>query len=103
LCPNCARQGQITPNGSKRNQKLVEKLTYNQLIAITTFSSFQKFGLKIPVSAVRFCPSAPYRKRISDNDLISFYYENRGELDQKIKQDQEFIKRLKGKFPSKMV
>jgi hypothetical protein len=21
LCPNCARQGQIFPNGSKRNQK----------------------------------------------------------------------------------
>ena len=26
LCPNCARQGQIFPNSSKRNQKLVEKL-----------------------------------------------------------------------------
>jgi hypothetical protein len=26
LCPNCARQGQIFPNISKRNQKLVEKL-----------------------------------------------------------------------------
>jgi len=26
LCPNCARQGQIFPNGSKRNQKLVEKV-----------------------------------------------------------------------------
>jgi len=24
--PNCARQGQIFPNGSKRNQKLVEKV-----------------------------------------------------------------------------
>ncbi len=23
LCPNCARQGQISPNSSKRNQKLV--------------------------------------------------------------------------------
>jgi hypothetical protein len=26
LCPNCARQGQIFPNGSKQNQKLVEKV-----------------------------------------------------------------------------
>jgi len=26
LCPNCACQGQIFPNGSKRNQKLVEKV-----------------------------------------------------------------------------
>jgi hypothetical protein len=26
LCPNCARQGQIFPNGSKRNQKSVKKL-----------------------------------------------------------------------------
>jgi len=26
LCPNCARQGQIFPNISKRNQKLVEKV-----------------------------------------------------------------------------
>jgi len=26
LCPNCARQGQIFPNGSKRNQKKVKKI-----------------------------------------------------------------------------
>jgi hypothetical protein len=26
LCPNYARQGQIFPNGSKRNQKQVKKL-----------------------------------------------------------------------------
>jgi hypothetical protein len=26
LCPNCARQGQIFPNSSKRNQKQAEKL-----------------------------------------------------------------------------
>jgi hypothetical protein len=38
LCPNCARQGQIFPNGSKRNQKLVEKLEQNQLIEITAIS-----------------------------------------------------------------
>ena len=37
------------------------------------------------------------------HDALSFYYENRDELDQKIKQDQEFIARLKAKFPSKMV
>ena len=30
LCPNCARQGQIFPNSSKRNQKLVEKVEYAQ-------------------------------------------------------------------------
>jgi hypothetical protein len=26
LCPNCARQGQIFPNISKRNQKLTKKV-----------------------------------------------------------------------------
>ncbi|CAB1081944.1 hypothetical protein D1AOALGA4SA_9584 [Olavius algarvensis Delta 1 endosymbiont] len=26
------------------------------------YSNFQKSSLKIPVSAVRFCPSAPYLK-----------------------------------------
>jgi hypothetical protein len=26
LCPNCARQGQIFPNGSKQNPKYGEKL-----------------------------------------------------------------------------
>jgi uncharacterized protein (DUF433 family) len=37
------------------------------------------------------------------HDALSFYYENKDELDQKIKLDQEFITRLKGKFPSKMI
>jgi uncharacterized protein (DUF433 family) len=37
------------------------------------------------------------------HDALSFYYENRVELDQKIKQDQDFITRLKVNFPSKMV
>jgi uncharacterized protein (DUF433 family) len=37
------------------------------------------------------------------HDALSFYYENRDELDQKIKQDKAFIERLKVKFPSKMV
>ncbi|CAB1063751.1 hypothetical protein D1BOALGB6SA_8535 [Olavius sp. associated proteobacterium Delta 1] len=37
LCPNCARHGQIFPNNSKRNQKLVEKVVENQPVVITTF------------------------------------------------------------------
>ena len=37
------------------------------------------------------------------HDALSYYYENRDELDQKIKQDQEFITRLMVNFPSKMV
>jgi hypothetical protein len=53
------RQDQIFPNGSKPNQKYDEKLMSNQLLVITVFLNVQKFGLKIPVSAVRFCPSAP--------------------------------------------
>jgi len=40
LCPNCARQGQIFPNGSKRNQKLVEKVECTQLVVIMKFLSF---------------------------------------------------------------
>jgi hypothetical protein len=40
LCPNCARQGQIFPNGSKRNQKLVEKVELNQLLVIEPFFNF---------------------------------------------------------------
>ena len=37
------------------------------------------------------------------HDALSFYYENRDELDRKIKQDREFITLLKVNFPSKMV
>jgi uncharacterized protein (DUF433 family) len=37
------------------------------------------------------------------HDALSYYYENRDELDRKIKQDQEFITRIKLKFPSKLV
>jgi uncharacterized protein (DUF433 family) len=37
------------------------------------------------------------------HDALSYYYENRDDLDQKIKQDEELIARLKSKFPSKMV
>ncbi len=47
--------------------------------------------------------SHPHVNLYQIHDALSFYYENRDELDQKIKQDQEFITRLKGKFPSKMV
>jgi len=73
LCPNCARQGQITPNGSKRNQKLVEKLEWNQLVEITAIYDFGNLGLKIPVSAVRFCPSAPDLKDINRKIGIPFH------------------------------
>ena len=37
------------------------------------------------------------------HDALSYYYENRDELDQKIKKDREFITLLKVSFPSKMV
>ena len=37
------------------------------------------------------------------HDALSFYYENRVELDRKIKQDQEFITKLRVNFTSKMV
>lgn len=47
--------------------------------------------------------SHPHVNLYQIHDALSFYYENRDELDQKIKQDQEFITRLKGRFPSKMV
>ena len=47
LCPNCARQGQIFPNGSKRNQKPVEKVEWIQLLVITSFLNFKNPGLRI--------------------------------------------------------
>ena len=47
--------------------------------------------------------SHPHVNLYQIHDALSFYYENRDELDQSIKQDQEFITQLKGKFPSKMV
>jgi len=47
--------------------------------------------------------SHPHVSLYHIHDALSFYYENRDELDEKIKQDKEFITRLKGKFPSKMV
>ena len=47
--------------------------------------------------------SHPHVSFYQIHDALSFYYENRDELDQKIKQDQDFVTKLKGKFPSKMV
>ena len=47
--------------------------------------------------------SYPHVNLYQIHDALSFYYENRDELDQKIRQDQDFITKLKGKFPSKMV
>jgi uncharacterized protein (DUF433 family) len=47
--------------------------------------------------------SHPHVNLYQIHDALSFYYENRDDLDQSIKQDQEFIARLKGKFSSKMV
>jgi hypothetical protein len=36
------------------------------------------------------------------HDALSFYYENRDELDQKAEQGREFVARLKKKIPSKL-
>ena len=47
--------------------------------------------------------SHPHVNLYQIHDALSFYYENRDELDQKIKQDQESITRLKGKFKSKII
>lgn len=46
--------------------------------------------------------SHPYLNLSQVHDALSYYYENRAELDQKIEQDQEFIGKLKRAFPSKM-
>ena len=46
--------------------------------------------------------SHPYLNLPQVHDALSFYYENRDELDQKAEQDQEFIARLKKKIPSKI-
>jgi len=44
----------------------------------------------------------PYLNLPQVHDALSYYYENRDELDKKIEQDREFIKQLKKKSPSKM-
>ncbi|MBU2499456.1 MAG: DUF433 domain-containing protein [Proteobacteria bacterium] len=46
--------------------------------------------------------SHPHLNLPQVHDALSFYYENRDELDQKAEQDQEFISRLKGKIASKI-
>jgi len=47
--------------------------------------------------------SHPHVSLYQIHDALSFYYENRVELDRKIKQDQEFITKLRVNFTSKMV
>jgi len=47
--------------------------------------------------------SHPHVSLYQIHDALSFYYENRVELDRKIKQDQVFITKLRVNFPSKMV
>jgi uncharacterized protein (DUF433 family) len=46
--------------------------------------------------------SHPHLNLPQVHDALSFYYENRNELDQKAEQDQEFIAQLKKKIPSKI-
>jgi uncharacterized protein (DUF433 family) len=46
--------------------------------------------------------SHPHLNLPQVHDALSFYYENRDELDQKAEQDQEFIARLMNKTPSKL-
>jgi uncharacterized protein (DUF433 family) len=46
--------------------------------------------------------SHPYLNLPQVHDALSFYYENRDELDQKAEQDQEFITLLKKKTLSKV-
>lgn len=46
--------------------------------------------------------SHPHLNLPQVHDALSFYYENRDELDQKAEKDREFIARLKNKIPSKL-
>jgi len=46
--------------------------------------------------------SHPHLNLSQVHDALSFYYENRDELDRKAEQDQEFIARLKKNIPSKI-
>ena len=46
--------------------------------------------------------SHPHLNLPQVHDALSFYYENRHELDQKAEQDEEFIAPLKKKIPSKI-
>ena len=54
-------------------------------------------------SADEIIRSHPHVSLYQIHDALSYYYENRDELDQKIKKDPEFITLLKVSFPSKMV
>ena len=47
--------------------------------------------------------SHPHVSLYHIHDALSYYYENRDELDQKIKQDQKLISKLKVNFPSKII
>ncbi len=46
--------------------------------------------------------SHPHLNLSQVHDALSYYYENRNELDRKIEQDQDYIANLKKKFPSKI-
>lgn len=46
--------------------------------------------------------SHPHLNLPQVHDALSFYYENRDELDQKAEQDEEFIARLKKKIPPRI-
>jgi len=46
--------------------------------------------------------SHPHLNLPQVHDALSFYYENRDELDQKAERDQEFVAHLKKKIPSKL-
>jgi uncharacterized protein (DUF433 family) len=46
--------------------------------------------------------SHPHLNLSQVHDALSFYYENRDELDQKAERDQEVVARLKKKIPSKI-
>jgi len=46
--------------------------------------------------------SHPHLNLSQVHDALSYYYENRNELDRKIEQDQNYITNLKKKFPSRI-
>ncbi len=54
-------------------------------------------------SADEIIRSHPHVSLYQIHDALSYYYENRDELDRKIKKDRGFITLLKVDFPSKMV
>ena len=56
LCPNYARQGQIFPNISKRNQKLAGKDEQNQIVEIKTFLNLKGHAFESGIrSPKRLC------------------------------------------------